>query len=94
MDASEALRRMIRMSGKSNRQISREIGKADSFVSASLAQGVRPRIDTFARIAEACGYEVLVRSADDSFSLTPQVAVEYAPHDQQSQESGGQDLDA
>ena len=79
MDANEVIRRMLRMSGKSNRQVSREIGKAESFVSASLSQGVRPRIDTFAHIAEACGYEVLVRSREDVILLTPQVVVEYMP---------------
>lgn len=60
MNPSEAMRRMIETSGKSGRQVAREIGRSDTFISASLAQGVCPRMDTFARVAHVCGYEVIV----------------------------------
>ena len=63
MNASDAMRRMIETSGKSGRQVAREIGRSDSFVSSTLAQGVCPRADTLARIAEVCGYEIVILPA-------------------------------
>ena len=59
MNASEAMRHMIAASGKSGRQVSREIGRSDTFISASLAQGTCPRVDTLAKIAHACGYRIV-----------------------------------
>jgi IS30 family transposase len=81
MDPTEALKRMVALSGKSNREISRDLGRAESFVSATLARGARPRIDTYARMAEVCGYELVLRSKEDVISLTPQVELEYLPAD-------------
>lgn len=59
MNPSDAMRRMIETSGKSGRQVAREIGRSDSFVSSTLAQGVCPRADTLAKVAHACGYELV-----------------------------------
>ena len=60
VDASEAMRLIIEASGKSGRQVAREIGRSESFISSSLAQGVCPRADTLARVARACGYELVL----------------------------------
>ena len=60
VDASEAMRLIIESSGKSGRQVAREIGRSESFISSSLAQGVCPRADTLARVARACGYELVL----------------------------------
>lgn len=84
MDSTDAPKRMVRMSGKPSSQIAREIGRAESFVRATISQGTRPRVDTFAEIAEACGYEVVLRSGSDEFTLnvrTPRLTVEYPPSD-------------
>lgn len=69
MNANDAMRKMIEMSGKSGRQVAREIGRSESFVSSSLAQGVRPRADTLARVAQACGYELVAIPKDAANEL-------------------------
>lgn len=84
MDSTDAPKRMVRMSGKPSSQIAREIGRAESFVRATISQGTRPRVDTFAEIATACGYEVVLRSRSDEFTLNvgaPHLTVEHLPHD-------------
>ena len=70
MDPINALRRMVEASGKSTRQIARELGRSDSFVRATISQKSRPRIDTFLAIAQACGYEMVMASPADEFTLS------------------------
>ena len=84
MNPTNALRRMVRLSGKAGSQVAREIGRTESFVRATISQGTRPRVDTFSQIAEACGYKVILRSEHDEFALdVPPVAitVEYTGRD-------------
>ena len=64
---------MVETSGKSTRQIAREIGRSDSFVRTTIAQGSRPRIDTFVLIANACGYEVAVKSDYESLKVSSEM---------------------
>ncbi|MBR3224385.1 MAG: helix-turn-helix domain-containing protein [Atopobiaceae bacterium] len=80
MNANDAMRAMIEASGKSGRQVAREIGRSESFVSSTLAQGVCPRVDTLARVAEACGYEIVIVPKDVACSLvdgSDRIVVEY-----------------
>jgi ribosome-binding protein aMBF1 (putative translation factor) len=80
VDANDAIRMMIETSGKSGRQVAREIGRSESFISSSLAQDVCPRTDTLARIARACGYELVVvprHNTDEHVSLRTSIVIEY-----------------
>lgn len=78
VDATEAMRAIIEGSGKSGRQVAREIGRSDSFVSSSLAQGVCPRADTLARVARACGYELALVPRDETDKLADaSIVIEY-----------------
>lgn len=80
MDAKEAIRLIIKTSGKSGRQVAREIGRSESFISSSLAQGVCPRVDTLAHVAHACGYELVLvpRNEADRISNTGTgIVIEY-----------------
>ena len=80
MDAIEAMRLIIEASGKSGRQVAREIGRSDSFVSSSLAQGVCPRADTLAHVAHACGYELALipkSEANKLQTIGPHIVIEY-----------------
>lgn len=56
MDAKQALRSLVDNSGKSQRAISRELGKTDNYVSALFSMGRAPGSDLMAAIAQACGY--------------------------------------
>ena len=83
MDANEAMRLIIESSGKSGRQVAREIGRSESFISSSLAQGVCPRADTLARVASACGYELVLipkPEGDRSLHLSSRIVIEYDSH--------------
>ena len=80
MNANDAMRAMIEASGKSGRQVAREIGRSESFVSSTLAQGVCPRADTLARVAEACGYKIVIVPKDVALNLldgSDRIVVEY-----------------
>lgn len=80
MNASDAMRMMIKTSGKSGRQVAREIGRSDSFVSSTLAQGVCPRADTLAKVAHACGYELVAVPASVASKLSASsggIVIEY-----------------
>lgn len=65
MDALKALRRMVTMSGKSAMQVSRDMGVAEKYISMTLSRGSVPKLDTYADIAEACGYSVQLVSQND-----------------------------
>lgn len=58
MKATEALRKMVRESGKSAIAISREIGRGPNYVSSLLSSGSVPSVETFASIARACDCEL------------------------------------
>ena len=80
MNANDAMRAMIETSGKSGRQVAREIGRSESFVSSTLAQGVCPRADTLTRVAEACGYRIVILPKDVARNLVDEpngMVVEY-----------------
>lgn len=52
------IRHMIRASGKTAAEISREIGKTSGYLSVVLADGRIPRVNLLIAIANACGYTV------------------------------------
>ena len=61
MNTKEAIEKMCEMAGKSQRTVSKEIGRAPTFVGSSLHKGSVPRVDTMAAIARACGFELVLR---------------------------------
>ena len=71
MDADAAVRHMIAVSGMSQRQISRDIGKTDTFVSATLSkrQGARPSCALMSDIAGACGYSLQLVGHGETITL-------------------------
>lgn len=80
MDASDAIRAMIKESGKSARQVSREIHRAETFISASLAQSSCPRSDTLVKIAAACGYKIVALPVEEAQGLSDEtraIGIEY-----------------
>jgi DNA-binding phage protein len=72
MKASEALEHMARMSGLSYAAISRAAVGSNKFVSMTISRGSVPRLDTFARLARACGYEVVLRGHGEEIAVTPE----------------------
>lgn len=65
MDSCGLVRRMVAGSGKSARQVSRDMGQSESYLSATLARGSSLSADNLARAARACGYRIeAVRDSD------------------------------
>ena len=69
MKATEALRRMVRNSGKTALQISKEIGRKPNYVSSLLHRGSTPTVETFASIAAACGAKLRLELPDETLDL-------------------------
>lgn len=58
MDATQALREVMRQSNLSYRQIAAKLGKYDSYVAQIMSRSAAPRIDSVQAIANACGYRL------------------------------------
>lgn len=66
MEAWEAVRWMMAASGVGPSELSRRLGRSMSYITASIAQGGTPRLDTFARMAHACGCRLVLETRDGS----------------------------
>lgn len=69
MESLQALRHMVSMSGKSTMAISRDMGIAEKYVGMTISRKSVPKLDTFADIAEACGYEVQIVGHDETIVI-------------------------
>lgn len=64
MDTMQALRMAADRSGRSQRTISEAAGKQASFLSMTFSRGSTLRVDTYAAIAHACGYDLCLVPRD------------------------------
>lgn len=71
MDANEAIKLMVASTGKSMRTISGELGMRHTYVKDLTRKPSVPRADTLARIADACGFDLVLvpRNGDVSFMV-------------------------
>jgi len=71
MDANKVLKYLVSSSGMSRAAISRKMGKNDNYISVRLQTGRRnlPRIDTMSTVADACGYDLLLRNREDGTEI-------------------------
>lgn len=60
MRSCEVIRVMLRNSARGHRQLSRELGRSEGYIDATLSRGLDVRVETLARIANACGYTLFV----------------------------------
>ena len=60
MSLQEGFRHMARRAGRSLSDISRALGRVDSFLSSSLHNMSIPKTDLLVRLASECGYDVLL----------------------------------
>lgn len=69
-DYKGVVEHMVAASGKPLSQVSTEIGRARTFLNASMArEGWSPRADTLAEICGACGYELVARGHGEEIPL-------------------------
>lgn len=69
MQAKDAVAELVALSGKSAITVSREMGRADAYISMTISRKSIPKLDTFAEIAAACGYEVVLRSPEHEITI-------------------------
>lgn len=60
MRSAEVIRIMARNAGIGHRQLSRDLGKADTYIGATLSRGSDVKVETLAAIARQCGYRLIV----------------------------------
>ena len=69
MDARMAVTHVVAQSGKTAKDVSLEMGLTSNFITNTKARKSAPRLDTFARIAEVCGYEVVLRGHGEEITI-------------------------
>ena len=69
MKACDVVTHMVRGSGKSARDVSREMGRHYQFITNTVTRKSVPKLDTFVKIAVACGYEVVLRGHGEEVTI-------------------------
>ena len=65
MEALDVLRSVMEEAGKGGYELSRDMGRAPSYVGAALGRGSVPKADTLAAMLAPCGYVLAAVPADD-----------------------------
>ena len=71
MDLQSAIRHMASRAQRAYAQISRAIGRNDRYVSIMLNDGTTPRLDLMAKIANACGYRLVMVGHGEGLEVVP-----------------------
>ena len=71
-DIHSAIHYMAAASHKTYAQISRELGRARNFLSVLFRDGATPRLDLMAKIANACGYVLLLVGHGEALEVVPE----------------------
>lgn len=66
MDAQTATNGMVGTSGKAPGELASAMGKGRTYVYSLLNHESVPRLDTFVRLAHACGYRLVLETEDGS----------------------------
>ena len=61
MNAHEAVKSVLRVTGTSGRSASKAIGRGPTYISATLNKPRAMQSNTLAAIAAVCGYELVLR---------------------------------
>lgn len=76
MNAKEATKYVIQASGRPMRALAVEMGKSPMYLAGVTSRGSVPKLDTFAEIARACGYSLVLRGEDEEIVIEPDSAQE------------------
>jgi hypothetical protein len=69
MDPKDAFIAISKSSHKSMRQISSEMGHRAEYLSVIISKSKIPRIDTFAKVANMCEWDIIARKRDDGTEI-------------------------
>lgn len=64
------VRHMANMSGKPQTQLSHDMGKSRSYVTAMTSRGSSPSAANLAKLAKACGYELVLKGHGERILVT------------------------
>ena len=82
MQAIEAIREIVDISGLTHRQIAQRLDKYDTFVSQILTRGRDPQASTLADVAHACGYRLELVPLDGGAPIV--IGEEHDQHEEDS----------
>jgi len=71
LELSELVRHLVQRSGRSASRISRDIGRTSGYLGTIINRGTVPGLGALANIAQACGYVVSLKSADEEITIFP-----------------------
>lgn len=71
MNTDKAINTMLDKSGMSRRKVSSAIGRHPNFLTVTLQKESIPRVDTLAALANAMGYELVLRGHGDEIVIDP-----------------------
>lgn len=71
MDTTDCIRHIVEQSGKSGIKISNAIGRSDYFISTTVSKGSDVGCSTMAAIADACGYELILKGHGEEIPIDP-----------------------
>lgn len=69
MQADKVLRTILAREGVSAEKVSRALGKSPRYLDMYRYRSRTPKVDTFATILQACGYELIARNLSDGYEL-------------------------
>lgn len=78
MDTAELLSHMAKACGKSLRELSRELGRDSSWLSATIHRKSEMRADILAEVARACGYSLVIKGHGEEITVNPNDYVSFS----------------
>lgn len=69
MNAHDVVEELVRDTGETHRRVSVRMGYGSTYLKGFIYERRIPRIDTLAKIADACGYDLLLRRRIDDYEI-------------------------
>lgn len=71
METTDCIKHIIGKSGKSGIKVSQSLGRSDYYISTAISNGRDVGCSTMAAIAEACGYELILKGHGEEIPIDP-----------------------
>lgn len=73
MKTMDIVMELVKASGKSKRQIARDMDRGDNYITSMIGRGSNPRADILVRIADACRFDLVAvnRKTRDLLPVRP-----------------------
>lgn len=69
MDARDVIIEMVKDTGLTHRQVSVQMGHESTYLKSFIYRGQMPRVNTFVKVADACGYDLIARRRIDGYEM-------------------------